>query len=303
MDNEQTNTDKHFDSIDAIPKFREIESWQKLFQSLQRMSDAVYQIDMLQEQISELKAALRQYNIGLVPEMETFFADANKLGLSKEAFSTIYWGYDCINANNIRIAAFNAGVQRTKTPQAEANSFAGWLIPISVETACIDCNKPITMTVFSRNSQREAVNGHTYAGGQERRCAECRERKQAELEAQRQQSKVIWQQRLHQAAQSTDPAMKQLAELCLKQEDQQAEIERLRALPYKEYLQTEHWKRTRQSALGRARFQCELCTSRNELHVHHKTYEHRGYEYKSDLIVLCKDCHAKFHNKLAEEQQ
>jgi len=72
-------------------------------------------------------------------------------------------------------------------------------------------------------------------------------------------------------------------------------------MPYYEYLQTDEWKNTRKRALRRAGFKCELCNSDGELHVHHKTYERRGDEDNDDLIVLCKNCHAKFHDKLSKE--
>jgi len=74
-------------------------------------------------------------------------------------------------------------------------------------------------------------------------------------------------------------------------------IAELRSMPYGQYLQTDHWQDTREKALKRAKFKCQLCNSTDTLDVHHRTYEHRGYEYAADLIVLCRGCHAKFHGK------
>jgi 5-methylcytosine-specific restriction endonuclease McrA len=82
----------------------------------------------------------------------------------------------------------------------------------------------------------------------------------------------------------------------------QLEIERLKRLPYKEYLKTEHWNNTRQRALKRAYYRCALCNSNGQLHVHHRTYENIGKEHNADLIVLCSHCHAKFHDKLEEQK-
>jgi hypothetical protein len=79
-----------------------------------------------------------------------------------------------------------------------------------------------------------------------------------------------------------------------------ANVELLRRIPYAQYLKTEHWKNLRSKMLKRAKYKCELCNDNRRLHVHHKTYERRGCEWKSDLIVLCEDCHAKFHDKLPE---
>lgn len=69
----------------------------------------------------------------------------------------------------------------------------------------------------------------------------------------------------------------------------------LRSLPYAEYLETEHWKLVRHSALNRIGHACQVCKSRGDLHVHHNSYERRGEELESDVIVLCADCHALFH--------
>jgi hypothetical protein len=69
----------------------------------------------------------------------------------------------------------------------------------------------------------------------------------------------------------------------------------VRAIPYAEYLKTDHWKRLRKTALIKAEFRCQLCNKATELHVHHRTYERLGEEKDSDIIALCADCHAKFH--------
>jgi len=74
-------------------------------------------------------------------------------------------------------------------------------------------------------------------------------------------------------------------------------IENLKSMPYKEYLQTDHWKETRKKALHRANYKCQLCSNKDALNVHHNTYENRGQEKDEDLIVLCQECHAKHHEK------
>jgi 5-methylcytosine-specific restriction endonuclease McrA len=73
----------------------------------------------------------------------------------------------------------------------------------------------------------------------------------------------------------------------------------LHTMPYREYLQTTHWDMTRYFMLRRAGERCQLCnTTKKPLHVHHRTYERRGFEEPGDLIVLCAGCHATFHHKL-----
>lgn len=67
---------------------------------------------------------------------------------------------------------------------------------------------------------------------------------------------------------------------------------------YKEYLNSDHWKQIRLKALDRAGNRCQLCSSTNNLNVHHNTYKNRGNEDLKDLVVLCRDCHMKFHDKV-----
>ncbi len=70
----------------------------------------------------------------------------------------------------------------------------------------------------------------------------------------------------------------------------------LRALPYREYLQTPHWKRRRQDRVRDADYRCQLCNrGAVTLNVHHRTYERLGEEHDGDLKVLCQDCHNTFH--------
>ena len=70
----------------------------------------------------------------------------------------------------------------------------------------------------------------------------------------------------------------------------------LRAMPYKEYLQTPHWKRKREEKVRAAGLRCQLCNRGSvTLNVHHRTYERLGEELEEDLTVLCHDCHSTFH--------
>ena len=73
-------------------------------------------------------------------------------------------------------------------------------------------------------------------------------------------------------------------------------VGQLKAMPYKEYLQTEEWQKTRQLFLKKADNKCQLCNAEKQLHVHHRTYENLGEEGENDCIVLCRGCHAKFHD-------
>lgn len=72
-------------------------------------------------------------------------------------------------------------------------------------------------------------------------------------------------------------------------------IKELKLLPYKEYLSSQHWQSLRKSMLRRSHYKCQLCNEGGILDVHHRTYENKGDEDYSDLIVLCRNCHSKFH--------
>lgn len=66
---------------------------------------------------------------------------------------------------------------------------------------------------------------------------------------------------------------------------------------YNKYLRSTKWLKKRNKALKRAGYKCQVCGYKNNLQVHHNTYEHIYHEHKHDLVVLCWKCHATFHNK------
>ncbi len=74
----------------------------------------------------------------------------------------------------------------------------------------------------------------------------------------------------------------------------------LRSMKYWDYLKTDHWKNTRDEAVKAVGGRCQLCSSMESLNVHHNSYERLGCELQSDLLVLCRPCHSKHHNKLPE---
>jgi 5-methylcytosine-specific restriction endonuclease McrA len=76
-------------------------------------------------------------------------------------------------------------------------------------------------------------------------------------------------------------------------------------MSYSEFLQTPYWDGVRNYKLKKEGYRCQLCGKKSVLNVHHKTYEHHGEEHirsiaDEDLVVLCKDCHEKFHSKLGK---
>lgn len=75
------------------------------------------------------------------------------------------------------------------------------------------------------------------------------------------------------------------------------DVQAVRGLPYEEYLKLPHWANMRKAALERAAGRCQLCNSDKALQVHHRTYERLGCELPSDLTVLCRECHGRYHGK------
>lgn len=72
----------------------------------------------------------------------------------------------------------------------------------------------------------------------------------------------------------------------------------LKHMPYEEYLKTPEWAEKRELVLERDGHRCMLCNTRENLHVHHRTYARRGYEELEDLVTLCKEDHEHFHQRM-----
>jgi 5-methylcytosine-specific restriction endonuclease McrA len=64
---------------------------------------------------------------------------------------------------------------------------------------------------------------------------------------------------------------------------------------YKDYLNSPEWAVVRRIAMAFFKHKCQLCGSVDGLQVHHKDYSHRGYETLEDVVVLCAECHKKYH--------
>lgn len=80
----------------------------------------------------------------------------------------------------------------------------------------------------------------------------------------------------------------------------------INAMDYSDFLQTKLWKTVAWRVKKRFEERCALCGESYGLSVHHRSYEHRGYEpefWKEDLICLCKSCHEQFHEVLGKKCQ
>jgi len=75
------------------------------------------------------------------------------------------------------------------------------------------------------------------------------------------------------------------------------------AIPYSEYLKTDHWMEVRQDAFRLFGSRCAMCNSTEHLEAHHRTYLSIGCEKTCDVICLCRKCHGHFHAEHVAEGQ
>ena len=80
---------------------------------------------------------------------------------------------------------------------------------------------------------------------------------------------------------------------------EQIEFYDLVKINYKEYIKSPQWKAKAKKLKEKYDNRCQLCDAKGNgktLHAHHRNYSTLGFE-ENDVIVLCKKCHADFHNK------
>jgi hypothetical protein len=68
-----------------------------------------------------------------------------------------------------------------------------------------------------------------------------------------------------------------------------------RLTAYGWYLGSAFWRERREHILQRANHTCEKCGKRPATEVHHLTYLRVFNEVPSDLLALCRQCHAEIH--------
>lgn len=69
------------------------------------------------------------------------------------------------------------------------------------------------------------------------------------------------------------------------------------------YLHSFEWRTLRQQVLLRDNYACQSCGAKQNLEVHHITYEQLGKEKLTDLVALCSKCHNHVHNELGYDRQ
>ena len=74
------------------------------------------------------------------------------------------------------------------------------------------------------------------------------------------------------------------------------------SISYSDYLRSEKWENLRRSALERADYKCELCSSPYKA-IHHVTYPKRyNDDHIDNLVVVCDKCHSKLHGVRDEKK-
>jgi len=67
-------------------------------------------------------------------------------------------------------------------------------------------------------------------------------------------------------------------------------------MEYHKYINSKEWKKKSKKFIEESEG-CEKCGSFHKLTCHHKNYLSLGFEKKKDIMVLCWDCHKKYHRK------
>lgn len=68
-------------------------------------------------------------------------------------------------------------------------------------------------------------------------------------------------------------------------------------LNYDKFLKSDYWNAVRLLILKRDCYKCTVCSSVDQLEVHHTTYKNHKNEHNNlqDLITLCSKCHYEAH--------
>jgi len=230
----------------------------------------------LRESLRQLEAKTKE-TLSLLPAAVLPCATEEE---TKEFARYFYW-----NCPKITTQAIKDALSWPAKPHKSLHEYIG---PLKVETPCCECNGRAWVEFSSRSD----LQAHKKWRLSHTQCGFCRAVERAKLE------QIAKETEIEQA--QVEQTRKQEALSRWEAETGCMTFEKASAMPYAEYLQTQHWQNRRKRALRRAEYTCQLCNDGDGiLHVHHKTYENLGCEEDNDLIVLCENCHQTFHDKLA----
>lgn len=77
-------------------------------------------------------------------------------------------------------------------------------------------------------------------------------------------------------------------------EEQEKLARSLEKPKYSEYIKSKTWQYKKRRLLGE-KPKCAVCSTIQNVHIHHKSYKRLGKERKEDLVALCGQCHRTFH--------
>lgn len=183
-------------------------------------------------------------------------------------------------------------------------------IHFSLESKCPDCGRIEIIEI----SPSKVYKSHGCAewGG---RCKDClsalTERVEAQLKKEQERQRELYEKQKEEFSKYISPeysfnkgmkpyekvrALERYLLYCEK--DYETFAEKIKNLDYGDFLRTPYWDAVRCKIRYKYKYRCALCNNSQNLRVHHKTYKHHGYEwfYLEDLILLCDDCHEKFHD-------
>jgi len=66
-------------------------------------------------------------------------------------------------------------------------------------------------------------------------------------------------------------------------------------MDYNTYINSNKWKARRIQYYKTHKKHCVACTTKENIHLHHLTYERMGAEHDDDLMSLCEKCHSVVH--------
>lgn len=158
---------------------------------------------------------------------------------------------------SIDILAKGTGISKAKITKM--------IYPLAVEYICRCCKK--TKFILCNNkSEKEEI------GRKKIKCSDCEQ----EEERKKKELKISKARKAEEKAKNKNAA--------------------LHTMPYEEFLLTKYWTLFAKRCRSKAGHRCQKCKIDGvPLHVHHLTYERRGYERDEDVIVLCENCHRKEH--------
>lgn len=69
-------------------------------------------------------------------------------------------------------------------------------------------------------------------------------------------------------------------------------------MTYKEYISSPEWAKLAQEVKRRRKYECALDpTHAGPVEAHHRSYRQLGHEAPEDIILLCEQCHRRFHHR------